>query len=30
VDVPIKLNRDVTATVKVRVIAENAPAKTEG
>jgi len=30
VDVPIKLNRDVTATVKVRVVAENAPAKTEG
>ena len=30
VDVPIKLNREVTATVKVRVVAENAPAKTEG
>ena len=26
VDVPIKLHRDVTATVKVRVVAENAPA----
>ena len=29
VDVPIRLNRDVTATVKVRVVAENAAAKTE-
>jgi large subunit ribosomal protein L9 len=30
VDVPIKLHREVTATVKVRVVAENAPEKTEG
>jgi large subunit ribosomal protein L9 len=26
VDVPVKLHRDVTATVKVKVVAENAPA----
>ena len=30
VDVPIKLHREVVATVKVKVVAENAPAKTEG
>jgi large subunit ribosomal protein L9 len=30
VDVPIKLHREVTANVKVRVVAENAPEKTEG
>jgi large subunit ribosomal protein L9 len=30
VDVPIKLHREVTAAVKVRVVAENAPEKTEG
>jgi len=29
VDVPIKLHREVTATVKVRVVAENAPEKAE-
>ncbi len=26
VDVPVKLHRDVTATIKVKVVAENAPA----
>ncbi len=30
VDVPIRLHREVVATVKVKVVAENAPAKTEG
>ena len=30
VDVPIKLHREVVATIKVRVVAENAPEKTEG
>ena len=30
VDVPVKLHREVTANVKVRVVPENAPEKTEG
>jgi large subunit ribosomal protein L9 len=30
VDVPVKLHREVTANVKVRVVAENASEKTEG
>ena len=30
VDVPVRLHREVVATLKVRVVAENAPGKTEG